>query len=172
MIKKENLKKVWKDVCESYVMAFCKRHHFTYEPNMWVGIDENNIGTVTEVNDMFVSLDVIRYDVDTNQPEGNFMKWYYKDLELYELGVDKYMNYQSFCKGAPDPWTEDRIKSLREARKNLEKAQDEFDALLDEYTGGNEPDVINVPYFYFTDNKGTNDARNGTDTYAKSDDDN
>lgn len=166
MVKEENLKSAWKDVCESYVKAFCKRHHFTYEPNMWVGMSEENIGTVTEVCDMFVSLDDIRYDVDTKQPEGNFMKWYYKSLDLYELGVENYMNYPSFCNGAPDIWTEDKIKELQKSRDNLEKAQMEFEELLDRYSNG---DVESIPEFSFANKK---NKYTGKDTYAKSDETN
>lgn len=119
----------WRDVCNEYLETFCKKHGYTYEPDMWVGDDP---GGITEVCDMFVHLDDIRYDVDNDVPEDYFAKWYWKGLEVYELTGKKYMNYPSYCKGAPDGWTEERLEKIREANKRIKEKEEELRQLIEE----------------------------------------
>jgi hypothetical protein len=33
------------------------------------------------------------------------------------------MNYSSFCHGAPDMWSEERLNSIREAKRKVEEAK-------------------------------------------------
>ena len=113
----------WKDVCNEYLETFCKKHEYTYEPDMWVGSDP---GTVANIGDLFVGMDDIRYDVDNNIPESYFEKWYWKNLEVYELTGCNYINYPSYCEGAPDNWSDERLDRVREANKRLEQAKREF----------------------------------------------
>ena len=116
----------WRDVCNEYLETFCWKHEYQYDPDMWIG---NDPGTIVEVCDMFVKMDDIRYDVDNNVPEEYFAKWYWKGLDVYELTGENYMNYPSYCKGAPDKWTDEALDRVREAKKRVEKARL---ALLDE----------------------------------------
>lgn len=116
-------KKLWDDVCNGYLEEFCNKHGHRYEPDMWVS---NEPGTVAMICDMFVGIDNIRYDIDNDIPEKYFEKWYWKNLEVYEVAGCDYMNYRSFCKGAPDEWTEERLKKIREGRCRVEKAQKEL----------------------------------------------
>lgn len=119
----------WKEICNRYLQEFCHKHGYKYEPDMWVGSDP---GTIIEVCDMFVSMDNIRYDVDNNIQVGNFEKWYWKNLELCELGVEHWMNYPSYCKGAPDEWTVGRMKNLREAHKRIHEAEEDLKRTIEE----------------------------------------
>jgi len=112
----------WNDVCNEYLKAFCDKHEWPYEPDMWVG---NDIGTIVMIGDMFVSMDNIRYDIDNDIPEEYFTKWYWKSLDVHELtdGAENYMNYENYCKGCPDYWTEERMQSIRESKARIEKAK-------------------------------------------------
>ena len=116
----------WKDLCNEYLEEFCNRHEFKYEKDAWIGDDP---GTIVMVGDMFVNMDDIRYDVDNDVPEEYFCKWYWKGLDVYELTGEKYMNYPSYCKGAPDKWTNEALDRVREAQKRVEDAKA---SLLDE----------------------------------------
>ena len=114
------LKHTWEVVCNKYLQEFCRRHGYSYEPDMWVA---NNPGTIVCIHDMFVSMEDIRYDVDNCIDIDCFEVWYCKSFEVYELTGQKYMNYSSFCQGAPDKWTEERLNSIREAQKRVVEAK-------------------------------------------------
>lgn len=116
-------KALWKDVCNEYLDAFCTKHGYTYDKYVWVG---NDPGTVANIGDLFVGMDDIRYDIDNNIPDSYFEKWYWKNLEVYELTECYYMNYSNYCMGAPDNWPEERLNRVREANKRLQQAQNEF----------------------------------------------
>lgn len=124
--KSEDLQLDWYKVCTNYVMEFCKRHGYKYDRDAWIG---GEVGTIIEIADMFVTMDNIRYDVDNNIDPELFACWYWKSIELYELGVEKYMNYPSYCKGAPDEWTEECMEELRQSKKRLEEAQKNFNRI-------------------------------------------
>lgn len=114
------LKKKWADVCDEYLRKFCEKHEFDFETAYWVG-DEP--GTIAYVSDLFVGMEDIRYDIDNNVPEDKFLKWYEYHLEVFELECEfRYrniykdlikINYPSFCKGAPLPYTEEDLDSFR-----------------------------------------------------------
>lgn len=126
-ITKINARKaLWHDVCSEYLEEFCNRHGFTMTPYMWV---HDDCGTMAEVCDMFVSMEDIRFDVDNDVDPEAFQHWYWKGLEICELteGKVKYMNYESYVKGAPDPWTKDKMESLRNGHKRLEDAKKDLE---------------------------------------------
>lgn len=127
---KTNLKKQWEDICNEYARIFCAKHSYSFDPDMWVA---NDPGSVIEVCDMFVGIDEIRYDIDNDIPEEYFAEWYWKGLEVYELTGKNYMNYPSFCKGAPDEWTKERLENIREAHKHIEEKRKELKQLIEEY---------------------------------------
>lgn len=126
----KQLKQRWIEVCIKYVQEFCERHGYKYDPDTWV---RGEVGTTIEIADMFISMDDIRYDVDNNIPSPDFETWYWKSLELYELGVKDYMNYSSYCEGAPDIWTEERVNKLRQSHKRLQEIREDFERAIEEY---------------------------------------
>ena len=126
---KQALKQTWEKVCNTYLQEFCRRHGYSYEPDMWVA---DNPGTIACVCDMFVSMEDIRYDVDNLIDTDCFEAWYWKSVDVYSLTKQKYMNYSSFCQGAPDQWTEERLNSIREAQKRVFEAQENFEKVLAE----------------------------------------
>ena len=115
----------WNDICNEYLKEFCDKHEWQYEPDMWVA---GNIGTIVMIGDMFVSMNNIRYDVDNNIPTDYFAKWYWKSIEISELtdGAENYMNYENYCKEAPDYWTEERVQKIRASKKRVEEAKNEL----------------------------------------------
>jgi hypothetical protein len=124
------LKHQWNDLCNIYLEAFCSKHGYDIEEDCWVADDP---GTIAMISDMFVSMDNIRYDVDNNIPEETYEEWYWKSLEVYELTEQNYMNYESFCKGAPDIWTDERLKSIKEAKFRVEEAKKALDEEINRY---------------------------------------
>ena len=126
---KNELKRQWDKVCNTYLQEFCRRHGYSYELDCWVA---NNPGTIACVNDMFVSMEDIRFDVDNCIDIDCFEAWYWKSVDVYSLTKQKYMNYSSFCHGAPDPWTDEKLNSIREAQKRVEEAQENFKKVLAE----------------------------------------
>lgn len=131
--KLEYLRTQWKVLCNTYLEVFCKKHDFPFEPDMWVHDDP---GTVVCVSDMYVNMDDLRYDIDHDVPETYFRAWYWKSLELYELCGEKYMNYESYCKGAPDYWTEERMAQIRESKRRIEKAREELEQTIKDTAKG------------------------------------
>ena len=124
------LKSEWQILCSMYLRKFCDKHEYEYEPDCWVA---NNPGTIACVNDMFVSMEDIRYDVDNDIPEEYFEKWYWKSVDVYGLVGEKFMNYASFCKGCPDYWTEERLNSIREAKQRVLDARDALEREINKY---------------------------------------
>lgn len=124
----------WTSICNEYVKEFCKRHEYDSEPDVdWYWIADNP-GTLIEINDMFINMETIRYDVDKNVPEEKFEQWYWKNLELTELGVEHWLNYSSYCKGAPDIYTGERLKQLRCLKLKLDHDREEFEKTIREYS--------------------------------------
>lgn len=115
----------WNELCNEYLKEFCDKHEWQYEPDMWVA---GNIGTIVMIGDMFVSMNNIRYDIDNNVPTDYFAKWYWKSIEISDLtdGAENYMNYENYCKGAPDYWTEERVQKIRASKKRVEEAKNEL----------------------------------------------
>ena len=115
-----NLKDSWREVCDAYLLAFCEKHEYDYDDAYWVG-DEP--GTLAYVSDLFVGMEEIRYDIDNDVPEEMFLKWYDYSLDVYNIESDYhekqdiksfiYINYPSFCKGAPLPYTNEDLDSFK-----------------------------------------------------------
>lgn len=134
-MKREELKFAFADICLAYLKAFCDKHEYDIEwelkhGGVWV-CDEP--GGVANIGDLWVNFDDIRYDVDNNIDVDMFEKWYWESLDRTELGV-KYVNYKSFCSGAPDPISPDQLEKIKIAKKRLEEAQSLFDEAVKSHT--------------------------------------
>lgn len=121
MDKKQNIQERWRDICQEYLKLFCDKHEYDFGDCFWVADD---YGTIASVSDMFISMEHIRYDIDNNIEETMFEKWYWKAIEIFELTGQDFMNYESFCKGAPDIWTEEKMEKLREAHMRVYEAEE------------------------------------------------
>ena len=124
------LAKWWVSMCNDYLKEFCERHEYTYEPDAWVG---DEAGTIVCINDMFISMNDIRYDVDNQVPLEKFEKWYWKGLDVFELTGIHYMNYPSYCKGAPDEWDDERLEKIRDAKQHIEEEREKLEEMINSF---------------------------------------
>ena len=134
----KTLKDQWRNICNKYLFDFCHKHDFSlnYQYDIvdgfvWIGGDP---GTIANVCDMFISMDDIRYDIDNDIDEEMFQKWYWRNQDHYELGL-KYMNYPSFCKGAPEPYTDKQLEDLRELSVKVRDTRTELDKMINDMGG-------------------------------------
>ena len=130
----KNIKTSWKNLCNEYVRAFCERHeieNIEYEIEndyIWVGSDP---GSIACISDMYISMSDMRYDVDNNINPEYFTKWYWTAVERAELCI-QYMNYESFCKGCPDPVSPEKLEQIKAAQMGMLHAKQLFeDAIKD-----------------------------------------
>jgi hypothetical protein len=131
MNNKQSTQERWRDICQEYLKLFCDKHEYSFEDCFWVADD---YGTIACVSDMFISMEHIRYDIDNNIEETMFEKWYWKAIEIFELTGQDFMNYESFCKGAPDIWTEEKMEKLREAHMRVYEAEEALRQEIEEMT--------------------------------------
>lgn len=131
MNNKQSTQERWRDICQEYLKLFCDKHEYSFEDCFWVADD---YGTIACVSDMFISIEHIRYDIDNNIEETMFEKWYWKAIEIFELTGQDFMNYESFCKGAPDIWTEEKMEKLREAHMRVYEAEEALRQEIEEMT--------------------------------------
>ena len=133
----------FEEICDEYLKLFCDKHGYDIDYELknklvWVG---NDPGTVACIGDLFVSFDDIRYDIDHAVPEEKFEQWYWKALDRAESKL-RYMNYPSFCKGAPDPISEEDEKRIKCARKLLEENKKQFEELIQQYKIKEEDEIF------------------------------
>lgn len=131
MNNKQSTQERWRDICQEYLKLFCDKHEYSFEDCFWVADD---YGTIACVSDMFISMEHIRYDIDNNIEETMFEKWYWKAIEIFELTGQDFMNFESFCKGAPDIWTEEKMEKLREAHMRVYEAEEALRQEIEEMT--------------------------------------
>jgi hypothetical protein len=121
-MKTKELHDKYTDICNEYITIFLKKHNFhsDYSGNdIWVA---NEPGTIALIEDMFVNFDDVRYDIDNDIPEEKFYKWYSQQERLTLIGL-KYLNYKSFCQGAPEPYTEKDIEEIIELQRKVVDAK-------------------------------------------------
>lgn len=128
----------WNEICFQYVKAFCKRHGYTPELYAWTAGD---VGTTICINDMYIGMDEIRYDVDNEVPVKKFEEWYWKSLDVYEITGEKWLNYPSFCKGAPDPWPDERLDKICASKNKIDRLKQELDEEIENYKRQNKKEI-------------------------------
>jgi hypothetical protein len=119
-MKNKQLIRDWENICNSYLTEFIKKHNLDYEVDPWVN---NDTGGIALIGDMYVSLDVIRYDIDNDIEESMFEKWYWKSLDVYQITGENYLSYEAFCKGAPDRWTPENLNKIKQLKEDVENAK-------------------------------------------------
>ena len=90
-IKHNELKKKYEFVCNEYVTKFCNKQGFDANFS-WVG---NIIGGIAYCNDFYFNFQDIVWDINSKQPKGAIVHWYYENLEMPEKSI----NYFSYTKG-------------------------------------------------------------------------
>ena len=139
------MRDAWEGICNAYLKAFCDRHLLDMGESFW---GHGDPGTIACVEGNFISMDVIRYDVDHDIPPEVFWEWYDYELDISEIEADyryyndlrkfTHINYPSFCKGAPLPYSPEEISLLRNELRNIEGPVDNCDRyieIMSELTG-------------------------------------
>ena len=119
------MKKKWIEVCEAYLKAFCEKHGYVFEDCYWPGDD---VGSVAILSDDFtsVNMDDIRYDIDNDVPENVFDEWWQHSYDTHAVEIStgmklRHINYSSWCKGAPKPYTDGEMHVLRKVGEIMDK---------------------------------------------------
>lgn len=97
IMNKNKLKLNYENACHAYVQAFCDKHGYEYDRDMWVAGD---VGGIICISDLYVGIDDIRTDIDKNAPEDEFIEWYDYSLRLGMLNA-KYPNYENWLRKCP-----------------------------------------------------------------------
>lgn len=122
----ESLKQQFEEACKAYLDAFVKRHDLVSAD--WVGTGVCEI--VCANDDAFLDFDDIRYDVDNAASLSVNEIWDWLDYcrRLEYLECPKKINFPSWCKGAPKPYTLkmlDELEGLHQAVIDAKKKLDE-----------------------------------------------
>jgi hypothetical protein len=89
-IKLNELKKQYEFVCNEYVKQFCKKQEMDFEG--WIA---DIVGSVACCGDFCFSFQDIVWDMNSNQPKGAIVDWYYSNLKI----PGKSINYYSYTQG-------------------------------------------------------------------------
>ena len=122
----KELKQQFEEVCNAYLDAFVKRHNLVSADWVGPGVCEN----VCANDEVFLDFDDIRYDVDNAASLSVNEIWDWADycLRLEYLECPKKINFPSWCKGAPKPYTLkmlDELEGLHQAVIDAKKKLDE-----------------------------------------------
>jgi hypothetical protein len=80
--------KALEGAAHSYIEAFCKKQEMEFEGT--IGVCE-----IVICSDFYFSFQDIVHDIETKQPKGLIIKWYYDSIDFHP----KVLNYKSFCIG-------------------------------------------------------------------------
>lgn len=89
-MKINQLKNQYELVCNEYVAKFCSKQEMNFEG--WVG---DTIGGIACCNDFYFNFQDIVWDINSEQPKGIIVDWYYENLEIPKKSI----NYFSYTKG-------------------------------------------------------------------------
>ncbi len=112
-------------ICMEYVLRFCEKHNLNFEG--WVG---DRVGETAEIGDMYLDFSDIRYDIDSEQKVGTIEKWWDYSYDLAMLECPKTINYRSWCKDAPRPYSDEQIRAIRQAHNDVVTAKQVLEDLL------------------------------------------
>lgn len=89
-MKIKQLKETYDFACNEYVKKFCNKQEMTNEG--WVNDD---VGGIALCSDFYFNLHDIVWDINSKQPKGQIIDWYYENLD----NPEKSINYYSYTKG-------------------------------------------------------------------------
>ena len=120
-LTREELRLNYNEACNAYLLEFCEKHGYDYEPDVWVA---NDPGGIAEIADMFVAMSDIITDIDRDAPEEEYVKYYDYCLRVHSIanGELKTPNYESWLRGCPR-MDEEQIKRLEELQQDIRSAE-------------------------------------------------
>lgn len=102
--------------CEDYIRAFEEKHETMLE--YWV-----ELGEVACMGDRFYNFCDIRYDIDNGVKVGEIEEWDDYCVTLCELECTKKINFRSWVKGAPRPYSEEDLTKIVKLHDEVERAK-------------------------------------------------
>lgn len=118
MNKLQELRFHFKNAVTEYVQEFCEKHGWKYDASGWVAGD---VGGVIEIDDMFISFDDIRADIDHEFDKDAFVEWYKYEQRVTELGCTQHINYRSFALGAPRPYSDEVLAKIEDCKAEIDR---------------------------------------------------
>ena len=120
MSRNNKAKRLYEEGCNLYLHLFCEKHGFNVEhpDTYWVA---NDIGGVAFIGDYFVDMDTMRYDIDHDIAEDQWIRWYDYSFECSALRL-KSPNFQSWLKGCPT-YSQEQLDEVKRLRNNIHEAQ-------------------------------------------------
>lgn len=118
MNKLQELRYLYKNAVTEYVQEFCEKHGWKYDASGWVAGD---VGGVIEIDDMFISFDDIRADIDHEFDKDKFVEWYKYEQRVTELGCTQHINYRSFALGAPRPYSDEVLAKIEDCKAEIDR---------------------------------------------------
>lgn len=111
----------YNEACNAYLMAFCEKHGYDYDPAAWVA---NDPGGIAEIADMFVAMSDIITDIDRDIPEEEYAKYYDYCLRVGSIagGELTVPNYDNWLRGCPR-MDEAQIERLEELQRDVRDAE-------------------------------------------------
>jgi hypothetical protein len=88
--KLDTLKRQYEFACNEYAKRFCNKQEMNFEG--WV---RDVVGGIAYCNDFLFNFQDIVWDINSKQPKGAIIDWYYSNLEHPEKSI----NYYSYTKG-------------------------------------------------------------------------
>ena len=124
-MNRKTLKQNYENACNAYLKAFAEKHDYYYDPDLWIG---RSVGTIIEVSDLFIGMEDIRTDIDTDAPVDEFVKWYDYSLRLHSLGCKGIVNYENWLRKCPIK-TEEEVLAIEAAQKRIDELKNELDKM-------------------------------------------
>lgn len=120
-------------ICDWYAHKFAKKHEYDFD--YWVGDRTGEIAVFNE--EFFVDLSTIRYDIDKEIDSEEFEKWWFYSLDLEELECPQKINYESWCKGAPLPYSREELEHIRILRNEVARMKENLEKFINDAKGKN-----------------------------------
>lgn len=121
----KELKQQFEEVCNAYLKAFHTKHDFSTAD--WIG---SGIGEIVCVDDeIFLNFDDVRYDIDhtADHDPNAIWRWWQYCQQLERLGLPKRINFSSWCKGTPHPYSDKQLEDLGKLYEAVLEAKERFD---------------------------------------------
>lgn len=121
----KELKQQFEYVCYAYIKAFLTKHDLSSAD--WIG---SGVGEVVCINgEIFLNFDDVRYDIDhtADHDPNEIWRWRQYCQRLDYLELPKRINFSSWCKGAPHPYSDKQLEELDKLHEAVLEAKKRFD---------------------------------------------
>ena len=107
---------------------FCEKHD--YENCGWVGRYIG--GTLCCSDEVYASMEEILLDLEKEVEVGEFEKYWDYTFDLAMLECPKTITYEAWLKGAPKPYSQERLDAIRKAHNEVAIAKRVLEDLLND----------------------------------------